>query len=150
MDTVIQFFVDYGYIGMFLSATLAGSIAPFSSELVMGLLQAAGLDPWTLVVVATVGNTAGSLFNYGLGYLGKKEWIARFFNVREDKMNRAMSHVHRYGPLMGFMAWVPFVGEALTLALGLARANLWLSMTTIFIGKFIRYAILMFAVGLIV
>ena len=31
MDVALQFLLDYGYIGMFLAAFLAGSILPFSS-----------------------------------------------------------------------------------------------------------------------
>lgn len=148
MDGLVSFFVEYGLVGMFFSATLAGSVAPFSSELVMAALQAAGVAAWPLVIVATVGNTLGSLFNYSLGYLGKTTWIARLFNVSDEKMARATAWVRRYGVWAGLLAWVPFLGEALTLAMGLARCPIAPSTITIAIGKFVRYAILMFAVGL--
>ncbi|MDO4714969.1 MAG: YqaA family protein [Bacteroidales bacterium] len=148
MDEFVGFFVEYGLIGMFFSAVLAGSIAPFSSELVMAGLQAAGVAAWPLVIVATLGNTLGSLFNYGLGYLGKTAWIARLFKVSDEKMARATSWVRRYGVWAGFLAWIPFLGESLTLAMGLARCPIPLTTLTITIGKFVRYAVLMFAVDL--
>ena len=62
---------SYGYWGMLIAALMAGSVFPFSSEAVMLALLAAGLDPWKLMVYGTVGNTLGSMFNYGLGRLGK-------------------------------------------------------------------------------
>ena len=35
VDTLIQLLIDWGYAGLFISALLAGSIVPFSSEFVM-------------------------------------------------------------------------------------------------------------------
>ena len=32
METVTQFFIDWGYWGLFVSALVAGSILPFSSK----------------------------------------------------------------------------------------------------------------------
>ena len=42
MDAIIAFLIDWGYWGMLLSAFLAGSFFPFSSEAVMLGLLAAG------------------------------------------------------------------------------------------------------------
>ena len=63
MDAFIQFLIDFGYWGMLMAAFLAGSFFPFSSEAVMVGLQAAGLDPWGLVVYGTIGNVVGGMFN---------------------------------------------------------------------------------------
>jgi membrane protein YqaA with SNARE-associated domain len=32
VDTLVQLLIDWGYVGLFISALLAGSIIPFSSE----------------------------------------------------------------------------------------------------------------------
>ena len=71
MDSIIAFLIDYGYMGMAISAFLAASILPFSSEAVMVGLLAAGLDMWALVAWGTVGNVLGSMFNYSIGRMGK-------------------------------------------------------------------------------
>lgn len=52
MDSLIEILTNYGYVGMLISAFLAGSIFPLSSEVVMLALLAAGLDPWQLVITA--------------------------------------------------------------------------------------------------
>ena len=66
---------------MFISAVIAGSFLPFSSEAVMMGLIAAGLEPIPLLIYATIGNWAGSMFNYWVGHLGKMEWIERYLHV---------------------------------------------------------------------
>ena len=70
---------------MLVAAFLAGSFFPFSSEAVMLALLAAGLDPWQLVVYGTIGNVLGSMFNYGVGHLGRLDWIERYFPCEERK-----------------------------------------------------------------
>ena len=70
MDVLTHLLLDYGYWGMLLSAFLAGSFFPFSSEAVMLGLLAAGLDPVLLLVYGSIGNVMGGMFNYGLGRLG--------------------------------------------------------------------------------
>ena len=50
MDAIINILINYGCIGMFLAAFLAGSILPFSSEAVMLGLMAVGVNPWELLI----------------------------------------------------------------------------------------------------
>lgn len=45
IETVSQILIDWGYPGLFISALLAGSIVPFSSEIVLLGLVKLGLDP---------------------------------------------------------------------------------------------------------
>ena len=142
MEWFVSLMVKYGLAGMFLSAFLAGSIIPVSSEVVMGALQVAGVDQTGLIVWATIGNTLGSLLNYGLGRLGKQEWIVRYIKVKPKRMEQANRFVQRYGAWMGLLAWLPVLGEALTVALGLFRSNLPLTALTVFVGKLVRYWIL--------
>ena len=48
------------------------------------------------------------------------------------------------GALMGFFAFLPIIGSAIAIILGLTRANVLLSFTSIAIGKFLRYWILIY------
>ena len=75
MESIAQFFVEWGYIGLFLSALLAGSILPFSSELVLTVLVQMGADPTVCLISASIGNTIGGLICYWLGYLGDMQKI---------------------------------------------------------------------------
>lgn len=139
---ILSFLLDWGYWGMLLAAFLAGSVFPFSSEAVMLALQAAGLDPLSLVIYATIGNTLGSIFNYGVGRLGKLEWIEKYLHVSKESLNKAERFMGGRGALMGIFAFLPILGSAITILLGLMKANIPISFATIALGKFLRYMIL--------
>ena len=81
MDAFIQFLTEWGYWGMFLSAFLAGTILPFSSEAVMLACVGLGLDPVLSTLATTAGNALGGLTCYWIGHLGKMEWIEKYFRV---------------------------------------------------------------------
>ena len=73
MDQLITLLADYGYVGMLIASFLAGSFFPFSSEAVMVGLVAAGLNPVGLLIYGTIGNVAGSMFNYWVDQRIRKE-----------------------------------------------------------------------------
>ena len=112
-------------------------------------LLAAGLDPWKLMVYGTVGNTLGSMFNYGLGRLGKIEWLERYFHVKPAQIDKAMKFMHGRGAWMGFFAFLPILGSAISVALGLMRSNIIVTTVSIFLGKMIRYFVLLGGVEII-
>lgn len=141
--------IDYGYWGMLVAAFLAGSFFPFSSEAVMLALLAAGLEPWPLVAYGTVGNVAGSVFNYAVGRMGKLEWIERYLHVSQRDLDRAQRFMAGHGAWMGFFAFLPLLGSAITIMLGLMRANIPISLVSITAGKLLRYLVLVYGAGMI-
>lgn len=148
MDAITHYLIDYGYWGMFLSAFLAGSVLPFSSEAVMLGLLAAGVDPVPLLIYGSIGNVMGGMVNYGLGRLGKLEWLKKYFHLKQSSIDRAYKFMGGHGAWMGFFAFLPILGSAITVVLGLTRANLPLSVFSITLGKVIRYALLIWGANL--
>ena len=146
VDTLVQVLTDWGYVGLFISALLAGSIIPFSSELVMGALVAMGLEPWLCVLSATLGNTAGGLTCYWLGQVGRMDWIEKYLGVKREKGERMQHFLQGRGALMAFFAFLPFVGEAIAVALGFMRSNFWLTTASMFAGKLARYVVMLWAI----
>ena len=139
--------MDWGYMGMALSAFLAASILPFSSEAVMVGLLAAGLDMWALVAWGTVGNVLGSLFNYGIGRLGKMEWIEKYLHTKPEDLDRARRFMGGRGAWMGLFSCIPVIGDVITIVLGLMRANLTIFTISVTISKLARYVVLMVTAG---
>ena len=150
MDWVIDILSSYGYWGMLLAAFLAGSVFPFSSETVMLLLLGSGLDCWQLVIYGSIGNTLGSVFNYYVGRMGNPEWIERVLKIKKQNMERAQRFMAGRGAWMGFFAFLPIIGSAITVTLGFMRANVLISFISIAIGKFLRYWLLVYGAGLII
>lgn len=150
MGTIIDILISYGCYGMFVAAFLAASIFPFSSELVMAALQAAGTNPLHLLLWGTAGNFLGGMFNYGVGRLGKLVWIEKYLHVSKKHIDQAVNFVGGRGAMMGFFAFLPVLGDGITVALGLMRANLLITSISIFLGKFLRYVILIYGMSLFI
>ena len=143
MDFIVSLLISYGYWGMLITAFIAGSFFPFSSEAVMTGLLAAGLDPWGLIIYGTIGNVAG-------GMLGKIEWIEKYLHVKQQDLDKATRFMGGRGAWMGFFAFVPLLGSAITIVLGLMRANIPISLTSIALGKFLRYVVLIYGAQLLI
>lgn len=150
IDTVMQFFAAWGYGGMFLVAFTAGSIIPVGSEVLFVLLIQQGFDPGLTIAAATAGNVLGGMSCYGMGMLGKQEWITRYLGIREAKLEKVSRYLSGRGAWMGFFAFLPYVGGAIGVALGLMRSNWIITTLSMTLGKFGRYLLLYFAIrGLI-
>ena len=150
MDAIIDFLIGNGYWGMLIASFLAGSVFPFSSEVVMAALMATGLDPWLLAFYGTIGNVLGALLNYGIGRLGKVEWFEKYLHVKQKDLDRAERIVAGRGAWMGFFAFLPILGSAITVLLGLMRSNIVITFIAITLGKIFRYIILIYGVGLFI
>ena len=139
---MLDLLVDYGPIGMLIASFIAGSVFPFSSEAVMLAMLAAGVDPWELVITASIGNVAGSMFNYGVGRLGRLDWIEKYLHVKQESLDRAQKFMGGHGAWMGFFAFLPILGSAISILLGLMRANIIITLISITLGKVMRYLII--------
>ncbi len=142
MDTLLQFLTDWGYWGMFLSAFLAGTVLPFSSEAVMLACIGLGLDPTLSVLFTTAGNALGGLTCYGIGHLGKMEWIEHYLGVKQKQLDKAERFIQGKGSWIAFLSFLPVIGDAILVVLGLMRANVWIVSISMTLGKLARYAIL--------
>jgi len=143
-------FAEYGYWGLLIASFLAATILPFSSEVVFAGLIAAGLDIWTLILFATIGNSVGGATCYYLGKLGKIEWLSKWFKISEEKITETIQKLQGKGALMGFFGFLPAVGDLILVALGYMRSNATLVMISMTVGKFARYVIIGYGVEEIV
>ena len=139
-----EFLAQFGYLGMFISALLAGSVLPFNSEVVIGALKVMGLDPWILLIAGTVGNVLGGLFNYWIGTFGRMDWIEKYLHIKEEKIERAQRFMAGRGAWMGLLSVIPVVGDVITVALGLMRANVVIVVISVTISKLLRYVLLVY------
>jgi membrane protein YqaA with SNARE-associated domain len=146
IEQLSQILIEWGIPGMFFSAFLAGSILPFSSEIVIVALIKLGVSPVSLLIAATIGNTMGGMTCYYMGWLGRTDWIEKYFKIKKERTDRMQFFLQGKGALMGFFSFIPFVGGVITVALGLLRSNVWLTCISMLAGKLLRYVILLLAV----
>ena len=145
VDQLIQLLIDWGYLGLFLSALIAGSILPFSSELVLVALVKLGLSPALCVLSAALGNTVGGMTCYYIGRLGRTDWIEKYLRVKPERVERMQRFLQGKGALMAFFVFLPIVGEVIAIALGLMRSNVWITTLSMFTGKLLRYVLMLLA-----
>lgn len=130
---------EYGLVGMFIASFLAGTIIPVPSEGVLSALIVAGVDKWQLVITAIAGNTIGEMTCYWLGYLGKTEWLEKYYKIDHTKVKKAKIWVDKYGVWLGLISWVPILGNIIVVTLGYMKVTQWKVWLTVLTGKAIRY-----------
>ena len=145
MEHFFDVLISYGPWGMFIAAFLAGSVLPFSSEVVMAALLAVGVGPWQLLLAASAGNTLGGVTCYYVGRMASPEWVQRFFRIKESRMQRARALVSRWGAWIGLFCWVPIIGDALLVTLGIMRSNPLTTNLAMVIGRTARDGVVLFS-----
>ena len=134
--------VNLGLLGLFLGTFLAGTVVPFSSDVLYVAILAAMPEKWmACLFVAVVGNTLGTISTFFVGRAGKTEWREKIFRVSREKVEQQKGTVQKYGPFAGLIGWVPFVGKPLLIALGFYRAPWFLTCLMIFVGIAIRFSV---------
>ncbi|NQV84352.1 MAG: DedA family protein [Rhodospirillales bacterium] len=135
-----------GYLALFVSALLAATILPFSSEAVLvGLLAAGRYDVVGLWVVASLGNVLGACINWWLGRFCLHWQEHRWFPVSKNQLDRASKWYSRTGVWSLLLAWVPVIGDPLTFAAGILKVDFRLFVLLVTIGKAGRYAAVVMA-----
>ncbi len=128
-------------LAVFTSAFLAATVLPFSSEVVLAAALAdESLSRWLLWTAATAGNTLGAVINWGLGRFAAQFSNRRWFPATAEQMARAETWMQRYGQWSLLLAWLPVVGDALTVAAGVLRVRLTVFVLLVGKGKGARYA----------
>ena len=137
----MDYFTELGYLGLFISSFLAATILPLSSEVVLSALLLNDLSPVTLVAVATTGNVLGSLTNYALGYWVSLELVKKWLKISDSQFVQAEQRFVKYGIFSLCFAWVPIIGDPLTLIAGVLRIRLLWFVILVTIGKLMRYLV---------
>lgn len=119
---------------------LAATIIPGSSEVVLvAMVLERPTELMTLFLAATVGNTAGSAVNWALGRWFQRFAGRRWFPASQTQLDKAARWFNKYGIWSLLLAWLPIVGDALTVVAGALRVNIYVFVTLVAVGKAARY-----------
>lgn len=132
------------YLSLFITAFLAATLLPLSSEALLATLIYQHYSLPLLWLAASVGNTLGSCVNWYLGrqclHLQQKKW----FPFSQEQMNRAQMRFQRYGQWSLLVAWLPIIGDPLTFFAGVMRMPFYRFLFLVFCGKGFRYLVVIF------
>ncbi len=130
------------HASLFAIAFLAATILPLQSEAVLaGLLGLSEESWWTLLGVATLGNTLGAVVNWAMGRGIESYQGSKWFPVKSEQLEKAKAHYMRWGRWCLFFSWVPVLGDAFTVLAGVLREKLWIFIAIVGVGKLTRYLV---------
>ncbi len=132
---------ELSYSLLFFASFLAATVVPFSSEVILSGVLAAGFDPAITLLVASMGNWLGGLTSYGVGWIGKWHWIEKYLRIPEKRISSWNKKIEGREGWIAFFCWLPFVGDALAVALGLLKTNFYRTALWMLIGKTLRYIV---------
>jgi len=132
LDSLQAFFTSEASLWSLLAGSfVAATLIPISSEVM--LFAVLRLHPelfWPAVLVATVGNSAGSMVTYAMG---------RFIPHR--RQIRFEARLRRHGAPLLLLAWTPLVGDGLCIGAGWLRLAWAPCLLFIALGKLARYLV---------
>ena len=128
------------YLSLFMISFLAATILPFSSELTLaGLMATSSYDNLLLLIIASLGNILGSVVNWILGFYSRNLSTKKWFPFKDEQIERSSKWFNKFGRWSLLFAWVPIIGDPLTLAAGLLRIKFVEFLILVTIGKISRY-----------
>lgn len=155
IDQIVIPFLDslygaIGYLGVGLAMAIESAMVPLPSELILPFGGFMVSDPtkvepltkgpwlfWVVVIVATAGNTVGSIVGYAIGAYGGRPFLQRwgkYLLIREHEIELADHFFTKYGAATAFFSrMLPVVRTFISFPAGVARMPL---------GKFILYSTL--------
>jgi membrane protein YqaA with SNARE-associated domain len=134
------------YAALFAAALIAATILPMQSEAALAAMLLGGHAPLAVVTVASVGNILGSVINWGLGRGITRYRDRRWFPASPAALARAEGWYRRWGKWSLLLAWVPVVGDPLTVMAGVLREPFWVFLALVTLAKTGRYLVLTAAV----
>ena len=133
------------YLSLFTISFLAATVLPFSSELTLaGLIIASNYDKLLLLIVASFGNVTGSAVNWALGFYSRNLTTKKWFPFKETQIEKSSQWFRKFGKWALLFAWVPIIGDPLTLVAGLLRVRFLDFIILVAIGKVSRYLIVFY------
>lgn len=136
-----------GYAGLFIVSFLAATLVPLGSEAFVVSMTILGYNPWLVFTTAATGNTLGAVINYYAGRYGTNAIFYRYIRVDPVKRRHLERRFRKWGSPVLFFAWLPLVGDPLTVVAGGLNLNLYIFLFWVAFGKAFRYALLIMTAG---
>ena len=126
------------YLILFFSAFVSATLFPLGSEALLIYDIKEGYNIYLLVLVATLGNTLGSVVNYYLGLKGE-EYLVEKKLLNEKYITKSKGYFDRFGSVCILFAWVPIIGDPITFVAGVLKYDFKKFLILVTISKFSRY-----------
>lgn len=136
----MDWLISLGFVGLFIGCAMAGSLLPVSSDVFMIAMLIAGGNPVACLLIGTVGYWLGGMSSYGIGWMGKWEWLERF-NIKKEQLEKQKSRIDKYGMWLAFFPWLPVAGRLASLTMGFYKIKPKTVATLMLLGCLFRFLI---------
>jgi Predicted membrane protein len=133
------------YLILFVTAFLAATLLPLSSEILLLTYLSDGKLPLLLWLAATAGNTLGAALNWVLGRYLLRFQERTWFPFKQAKLERAQKWFRSYGVWSLLFSWLPLIGDGLTFVAGTMNTRFSVFIALTLTGKAIRYGLVIWA-----
>ena len=107
------------YASLFFSAFLSATLLPGTSEAAFAYYLSEGFGTAAgLLLAAVIGNVGGSFVNWVLGRFFESFKDRKWFPVTQKRYDQAERWFARYGKWSLLLAWLPIIGDPLTIVAG--------------------------------
>lgn len=140
----LEFIRDKGMLGLFIIMVIGSSPIPIPVEVVALTALSLGAPSIPTALFAASGATLGGLISYyvGKGFID----ISRLRRRYEERLQEARDWLDKYGSAAVFIfALTPLPYDAIAIAAGAARMRKRKFVTATFLGRLLRYSILIVA-----
>ena len=129
------------YLYLLLISFISATILPMGSEAFLLYTISINLNLYLLFLIATFGNSFGSILNYWLGLKGE-EYLLSHKMVKKDKILKGKKFFDKYGGWSILMSWLPIIGDPLTFVAGMLKYDLKKFIVLVVLAKGGRYLFL--------
>ncbi|MBT3279951.1 MAG: DedA family protein [Campylobacteraceae bacterium] len=129
------------YTILFFSAFISATLIPFGSEALLIYDIHQGYNVYLLLIVATMGNSLGSILNYFIGLKGE-EFLVKKRYLKEKNILKIKKYFDKYGYLTILFSWLPIIGDPITLMAGVLKYDIRKFIILVIIAKFMRYLVI--------
>jgi len=136
------------FFNLFFISFLSSTLLPGGSEaFLIWLIYSANYHLIILLLIATTGNTIGGFTNWLVGYVIRNNLFTKL-NLQRNAENKhyrvAELWIKQWGYYILLFSWLPVIGDLLCLAAGIYKLNAYRCIIYIFVGKCIRYSVVIY------
>jgi len=130
------------YISLFFISFLSATLLPLGSEGVLLYDISQGYNIYLLWLVASIGNTLGSVVNYLLAYKGE-EYILKKKYLSLEKIEKYKKYFQKYGGWSLLLSPLPLIGDPITFIAGIFKYNFKYFILIVGLSKSFRYGLIL-------
>ena len=143
VHSFVSYLLEYGLFGLFVVSFIGSTIfIPLAIEIFLAGLLGVGFNALTVVLIASLGSTLGSIINYLLGRMGIK-YLEKKIKKDIKNTDKLQKIANKYGVLGLFIILaipIPIPADIFTVVAGISKMEFKYFILAVFVAKLLKYS----------